>query len=274
MTSGPSPAKALASGRLIPVVQPLTLKTAEGCSALFERSLDVLVVAAYGLILPRPVLEWPRFGCINIHASRLPRWRGAAPIQRAIEAGDTTTGVTIMQMDAGLDTGPMIKTVEAEIAPRETARTLHDKLAAIGAAAIVDVLQRLGRGESLVAIPQPAAGATYAPKLDRAEAVIDWTKPALAIDRAIRAFDPVPGASTQLNGESFKVWAAQVRPTASVVPPGTVVTVTADGIEVGCGEHMLQLTTVQPAGGKRMPAAAFAAGRSIGAGTRLGADVG
>ena len=274
MTSRPSPVKELALGRLIPVLQPFTLKTAEARSALFERSLDVLVVAAYGLILPPPVLEWPRFGCINVHASRLPRWRGAAPIQRAIEAGDTTTGVTIMQMDAGLDTGPMIATIDVEIAPRETARTLHDKLAAIGAAAIVDVLQRLGRGESLVAIPQPDGGATYATKLHRAEAVIDWTKPALVIDRAIRAFDPVPGASTSLNGETFKVWAAQVRPIASVVPPGTVVALMPDGIDVGCGEHVLQLTTVQPAGGKRMPAAAFAAGRSIGAGTRFGADVG
>lgn len=254
----------------IPVFQPATLNTAEAGAELQAWPLDVLVVAAYGLILPAATLAWPRHGCLNIHASRLPRWRGAAPIQRAIAAGDTTSGVTIMQMDAGLDTGPVVAEQVVAIDPRETAQTLHDKLAAVGAAAIVEVLRRLARDGALGAVAQPAAGATYAAKIDRAEALIDWTRPAAVIDRAIRAFDPVPAAHSTLAAETFKVWGAQFLPIASIAQPGTVVAVTPDGIDVGCGEHVLRLTLVQPAGGKRMSAVAFAAGRSIGVGTRLG----
>ncbi len=268
----PSPVKALALAHGIPVFQPATLKTD------FDRAapLDVLVVAAYGLILPPPVLKWPRHGAINIHASLLPRWRGAAPIQRAIEAGDTTTGVTIMQMDAGLDTGPVIAAVDVPIAPRDTAGTLHDRLAATGAAAIVAALDQLLRDGALPATPQPADRVTYADKIARAEAAINWTRPAASIERTVRAFDPVPGAHTIVGGQSLKVWAATVVTTtialgSSSAPPGAVLLISSDGIDVACGDGTLRLHAVQPAGGKRMPANAFAAGRVIGPGARFGA---
>ena len=310
----PSPVKALALAHGIPVFQPATLKTDFARAVPLAVALDVLVVAAYGLILPPPVLKWPRYGAINIHASRLPRWRGAAPIQRAIEAGDATTGVTIMQMDAGLDTGSMIAAVDVPIAPRDTAGTLHDRLAAAGAAAIVAALDQLLRDGALPATPQPADAVTYAVKVARAEAAINWTRPAASIERTVRAFDPVPGAHTTVGGESLKVWAATVVTTAplgaaqrlepqawgsssappgrpkaqtpplgaaqrlepqawgsSSAPPGTVLTIGSDGIDVACGDGTLRLHVVQPAGGKRMPANAFAAGRAIRPGMRLDA---
>ncbi len=259
--------KALELG--IPVLQPPSLKSDEGRAAALAVPLDVLVVAAYGLILPQAVLDWPRHGGINIHASRLPRWRGAAPIQRALLAGDAATGVTLMQMDAGLDTGPMIETIEVPIAPRETAGTLTARLAAAGAAGIVGVLERLARDGRLPATPQPEDGVTYAAKIDRAEAVLDWRQPAAALDRVVRAFDPVPGASTHLGVEALKIWDA-VPLTTGTGTPGAVLTVGAEGIDVACGTGSLRLRTVQPAGGKRMPASDFARGRLVAPGATFG----
>ena len=266
-----SAVKRLAQQHAIPVLQPATLRHDDARAAALRVPLDVLVVAAYGLILPPAILAWPRHGCLNIHASLLPRWRGAAPIPRAIAAGDTATGITIMQMDAGLDTGPMIATATVAIAARDTAGLLHDRLAAAGAVAIVDALQRLAREGALASSPQPAVGATYAAKLERAEATIDWTRPATEIDCRIRAFDPVPGALTQWRDEAVKIWSAQPSEARAGVPPGTIFGVGGDGIDVACGEGILRLTVVQPAGGKRMEATAFASGRALRSGMRFGA---
>jgi methionyl-tRNA formyltransferase len=264
----PSPVKRLAQDRGLTVLQPATLKSADGRAPSFAVALDVLVVAAYGQILPPDVLAWPRYGCLNIHASRLPRWRGAAPIQRAIQGGDAATGITIMQMDEGLDTGPMIECIDVDIAPRETAGTLHDKLAVAGARAIVEVLTRLARDGALSGTAQPATGVTYANKVGRAEAAIDWTQASDAIDRAVRAFDPVPGASAAFGGSGVKVWRAEPLALESVARPhaarvGTVLAVSQAGVDVACGQGALRLLEVQPASGKRMSASAFAAGRGI-----------
>ncbi|CAG0975696.1 methionyl-tRNA formyltransferase [Burkholderiales bacterium] len=271
----PSPVKALAGSLGLTVLQPATLKSAEGRAAALAIPLDVLVVAAYGLILPEAILGWPRHGCVNIHASKLPRWRGAAPIARAIEAGDRSTGVTIMQMDAGLDTGPMIETVDVPIGPRETSASLHDRLADAGAHAIVAVLARLERDGRLASTPQPADGATYAPKIGRRDAAIDWTRPADALDRQVRAYDPVPGAHATFGGEPLKVLRAEPVERRARAEPGTVLAISASGIDVACGDDAgggaLRLQDVQPAGGRRMSAAAFAAGRALAAGSRLGA---
>lgn len=267
----PSPVKRLAVTRSLPVLQPASLKTDAARAPLLAIPLDVLVVAAYGLILPPAVLSWPAHGCINIHASLLPRWRGAAPIQRAIAAGDKATGVTIMQMDAGLDTGAMIERTTVPIAPRETAGTLHDKLAAAGARSVVAALTRLARAGVLAATPQPAAGATYAAKVERTDAAIDWSGSAEAIDRLIRAFDPVPGAATWLSGHGVKVWRADPIAQVSAAAAGTVVSAGKEGIDVACGQGVLRLREVQPASGKRMSAAAFAAGHGVVAGTRFAA---
>jgi methionyl-tRNA formyltransferase len=262
-----SAVKTLAQERGIPVIQPPTLRSEEARTALLAIPLDVLVVAAYGLILPPAVLSWPRHGCINIHASILPRWRGAAPIQHAILAGDAVTGVTIMQMDAGLDTGPMVATVETPIHPTDTAGSLTDRLAGLGAAAIVEALGRLEAAGSLAATPQPAQGATYAGKIDSAQALLDWTLPAPTLARKVRAFDPAPGARFMLDGAPVKVWAAEAGSLAG--EPGTVTAVDRDALEIACGEGSLRLLTVQPAGGKRMPGAAFALGRRLAAGDRV-----
>jgi len=273
----PSAVKALALAHGLPVLQPSTLKTEDAREPLLAVDLDVLVVAAYGLILPPAVLAWPRYGCLNIHASVLPRWRGAAPVQHAILAGDTTSGVTIMQMDAGLDTGPMIHTVSLPLAPRETGGSLLLRLTAAGADAIVAVLGRLAAEGRLASTPQPAGDATYAGKVGRAEARLDWTRPAVALDRVVRAFDPVPGAATALAGEVVKVWQTQPSPPVSrpagdpTAQPGTVLAVGPEGIDVACGEGTLRLVTLQPAGGKRMNAAAFAAGRALAPGARFDA---
>jgi methionyl-tRNA formyltransferase len=270
MKADPSPVKRLALERGIAVAQPSSLKPRDAKAPLFAVPLDVLVVAAYGLILPQDVLDWPRHGCLNIHASLLPRWRGAAPIQRAIQAGDASTGVTIMQMEAGLDTGPMIDQAAVAIAPRETAGTLHDKLAAAGGDAIVAMLERLARDGALPANPQPATGATYAAKVGHADALIDWSAAADVIDRQVRAFDPVPGATTQFAGADVKVWRAHPVVATAGVAPGTVIAVSAEGVDVGCGRGALRLQLVQPASGKRMSAGAFAAGRGLGSGARFG----
>jgi methionyl-tRNA formyltransferase len=266
----PSPVKALAVAQGLNVLQPASLKSADARAGIVGIPLDVLVVAAYGLILPPAILDWPRFGCVNIHASLLPRWRGAAPIQRALLAGDAETGVTIMQMDPGLDTGPMLDVARVPIAAHETTGTLHDKLAAAGATAIVGVLRRLARGERPVATPQPTDGATYAAKIDRADAWIDWRLPAVAVARRVRAFDPVPGATTSLAGEPLKLWRAEATvEAAGGAEPGTVVSASPAGIVVACGEGTLSVAEVQPAGGRRMSAASLVTGRRIARGDRF-----
>jgi len=266
----PSPVKRLAESRRLLILQPATLKTTEAREPLLALPLDVLVVAAYGLILPPAVLSWPRHGCLNIHASALPRWRGAAPIQRAIAAGDAATGITIMQMDAGLDTGAMVEAVAVAIAPRETAGTLHDKLAAAGARAISVVLARLARDGALPATPQPVTGATYASKIERADAAIDWTNSSEMIDRQIRAFDPVPGAATHFGALGVKVWGADPVAGGSGDAAGTVLAAGKAGIDVACGRGALRLRELQPASGKHMSAAAFAAGHGVVPGTCFG----
>lgn len=252
------------------MLQPASLKREEDRAAVLGMPLDVLVVAAYGLILPPAVLAWPRLGCLNIHASRLPRWRGAAPIARAIEAGDTVTGITIMQMDAGLDTGPMLAVADVPIAGEDTAGTLHDKLAAAGASLIVDVVGRFARGEALAATPQPDAGATYARKIERADAALDWRLSATILARRVRAFDPVPGAFTALAGVPVKAAAARAVAGRGGADPGTVLAVGDAGIDVACAcGEALRIGSLKPAGGRWMGAAAFAAGRGVRAGTRL-----
>lgn len=240
----------------LPIEQPQTLKDATAVERLAQWSADLMIVVAYGLLLPRTVLEAPRLGCVNIHASLLPRWRGAAPIQRAIQAGDKETGVTIMQMDVGLDTGPMLLERVTPIDPRETAATLHDRLATIGAEAIVEAVDTIAAGKATPRA-QPQEGATYAAKIRKEEALIDWTQPAVQIDRLVRAFNPWPIAETRLNGQQLRVWEASPLATKSSAAPGTVIATSAAGIDVATGEGVLQLTRVQAAGRKAMPAADF-----------------
>jgi methionyl-tRNA formyltransferase len=264
-----SPVKICAVARGLRVVQPASLKTPEGRGEALACPLDVLVVAAYGLILPPAVLAWPRLGCLNIHASLLPRWRGAAPIQRAIEAGDASTGVTIMQMDEGLDTGPTIAREEVPIGLRDTGGLLHDRLAEAGAALIVNVLRRLGRDGRLAALPQSAEGATYAARITARDARIDWTREAQVIDRQVRALDPAPGAYTTLGGSVVKVWQAEPTSTPSAAAPGTVLAARPAGIDVACGAGTLRILELQRAGGRRVPASALVAGRFVAAGARF-----
>ena len=266
----PSAVKALAQARGLAVLQPPTLKTAEARAPVTAIPVDVLVVAAYGLILPPAILGWPTHGGINIHASLLPRWRGAAPVQRALLAGDTETGITIMQMDEGLDTGPMLDVVRVAIGPRETTGSLIDRLAAVGADAIVATLARLARDGALRGTPQPAAGATYAAKIGREDAVVDWRNDAVALDRQVRALAPAPGATATLTGTPVKIWQATPEPCpAAGATPGTLLSADAGGIVVACGRDALRVTELQPAGGRRMGAAAAVAGRRIAAGLRF-----
>ena len=267
----PSPVKALAADCAIPVAEPVTLATDAARDAVTTHDVDVLVVAAYGLILPRAILDWPRRGCINVHASLLPRWRGAAPIQRSLLAGDPETGITLMQMDAGLDTGPMLEVGRLPIDARETAGSLESKLAALGARMLTDYLQRLARGLAGEPTPQPAEGATYAAKIRKEEANLDWHSSATVIDRQVRAFDPTPGAATLWAGENVKVWRARRVVPTHTVAPGTVLAQNGTGIVVACGEGALEIAELQPAGGRRMNAAAFAAGRGLVPGARFGA---
>ena len=266
----PSAVKQCALEHDIAVAQPRSLRldgkypdeARSAQAALNLAQLDVLVVAAYGLILPNWVLTTPRYGCLNIHASLLPRWRGAAPIQRAIEAGDTQTGVTIMQMDEGLDTGAMLLVESLAITETETAATLHDKLAEQGARLIVAALQALPLG-TLTAQPQPLEGATYASKLDKAEAALDFSQPAVQLARRIRAFNPAPGATLHLPAidELVKVWnAVAIASTGKQTEPGTVIGTSPEGIDLATVQGVLRLTELQRAGGKRQSAAAFIQG--------------
>jgi methionyl-tRNA formyltransferase len=240
----------------LPVEQPVTLREPAAVEQLQRWSADVMVVAAYGLLLPQSILQTPRLGCINIHASLLPRWRGAAPIQRAIAAGDAQTGVTIMQMEAGLDTGPMLLTRAVSIDARETAATLHDRLATLGAQALLDALDEIAAGTARPRV-QPADGVTYATKLRKEEAVIDWSRSAAEIDRQIRAFDPWPVAETRWNGQQLRVWQAMPIDSTASRSPGAVLATSAAGIDVRTGNGVLRLTKVQSAGRKAMSAAEF-----------------
>lgn len=266
-----SAVKTTAVRHALTLMQPPALKGDEVSATIRAVPLDVLVVAAYGLILPPAILEWPRHGCLNIHASLLPRWRGAAPIQRALLANDSETGITVMQMDRGLDTGPMIERAVVTIGARDTAGSLHDKLAAVGSRAIVRVLRRLARDGRLESSPQSDVGATYAAKIERRDAALDWHQDAATVDRHIRAFNPVPGAFTALRGELWKLWQAQ--PVREVVgaPPGTVVGADSRGIHVACGEHQIVVTEMQPAGSKRLTAAQALTGRRLATGDVFGA---
>jgi methionyl-tRNA formyltransferase len=266
----PSPVKQLALDRGVRVEQPPTLAGDEARDLLAAARLDVLAVAAYGLLLPAPILGIPREGCINVHASLLPRWRGAAPIQRAILAGDVVTGVTIMQVDAGLDTGPMIDTERVPVGARDTAGTLEAKLATVGLRALTRVLKRIAAGEALARTPQPGVGVTLAPKIRAGEAAIDWEATAEAIDRQVRAFDPAPGAYASFEGRLVKVWSAEPAGPATGAAPGVVVDLDAAGVVVECGSGTIRLDELQPAGGRRMAAAAFLAGRRAGRGARFG----
>ncbi|ATE62010.1 methionyl-tRNA formyltransferase [Thauera sinica] len=259
----PSAVKQLALARGIDVDQPERLRTDEQRARLAACAPDVLVVAAYGLILPQAVLDLPRLGCLNIHASLLPRWRGAAPIHRAIEAGDAETGITIMQMDAGLDTGPMLLRRAEPILPADTTASLHDRLAALGGECIVEALAALAAG-GLAATPQPAEGVTYAAKIGRAEAAADWTRPAADLERMMRAFDPFPGLASSLRGTVVKFWSAGVVDAGGV--PGTVLAADDDGIVVACGRGALCCTVLQRPGSRRLPAGEFLRGFAVSVG--------
>jgi methionyl-tRNA formyltransferase len=253
-----SPIKLLAQEAGLPLAQPATLKTPEGRAALAAWAPDLLVVVAYGLILPPAVLALPRLGCVNIHGSLLPRWRGAAPIQRAILAGDAETGVTIMQLDEGLDTGPMLLERRRPIHSHDTAGDLHDALSELGAAALAEAVEGLAAG-TLKSRPQPADGATYAPKIEKAEARIDWSASASALDRQVRAFNPWPMAETSFAGESLKVLRARVaEQPVSDAAPGTVLGIADDGLRVACGDGVLAVRELQRAGKRPVSARDFA----------------
>jgi len=259
----PSPVQALAERQRLPVHHPASLRSAEAQAEFAALGADVAVVAAYGLILPKAVLAAPHFGCVNVHASLLPRWRGAAPIQRAILAGDRETGVTIMQMDEGLDTGPMLLREAIPIAPDTTAGQLHDRLAALGARMIVTALARI---ESLVPRPQPSDGVTYAAKLSRDEGWLDWRKPAAFLERQVRAFDPWPGAYLELRGERVRVLRAALATNADAAAPGTVL----DGTPtVACADGGLRLLRLQRPGRAALDAAEFMRGFALPPGTVL-----
>ena len=270
----PSPVKQLAQKHGIAVAQPVSLRldgkypedAAHAHELLRATPHDVMVVAAYGLILPTSVLKIPPKGCINIHGSLLPRWRGAAPIHRAIEAGDAETGITIMQMDEGLDTGDMLLIGRETISADDTTASLHDRLAALGGRMIVDALRQLQAGK-LSAIPQPAEGVTYAAKISKDEAALDFRLPAPVLLRRIHAFNPFPAASAQIDGTVLKIWNASVSDRKG--EPGTVLDVDAHGVTVACGEGALLLTELQKPGGKRLPAAAFLQGFALQAGQQF-----
>ena len=257
----PSPVKREALLRGIEVVQPENFKSQLAREALAALKPDLLVVVAYGLILPQAVLDIPTHGCWNVHASLLPRWRGAAPIQRAIQAGDTHTGVCLMQMEKGLDTGPVLLRQSLDIGPDEIGGQLHDRLAALGAQVLADGLGLLRAGIHPVAQPQPAEGVTYAHKLDKAEARLDWSRPATELAATVRAFNPWPMAEAQLAGERVRVHGAVALPLGHGATPGTLLLAGRDGIDVACGEGALRIRVLQRDGGKVITAADYINGR-------------
>lgn len=262
-----SPVKELALSHGLPVLQPGSLQTPGLADTLGAYHAEVLVVAAYGMILPPWLLAMPRFGGINIHASLLPRWRGAAPIVRALLAGDKITGISIMQMDAGLDTGPVLMQATLAIEPHDTAQSLHDKLASLGAELIVDALRKIEAG-AISAIAQNEVGATYAAKISKADAKLDWVLPAENLERAVRAYNPYPGAELPFQNAAIKVWRASLIPGLSA-QPGTLLGVNGEGFVVACGRDALQIEELQQSGGRRLTAHAFLAGHPIGVGAQV-----
>ena len=273
-----SPVKQFALDHGIAVAQPRSLRldgkfpddAATAREALLAAKADAMVVAAYGLILPQWVLDLPRLGCLNIHASLLPRWRGAAPIHRAVEAGDVQTGVTIMQMDAGLDTGDMLLTEALPISDTDTTGALHDRLAELGGRMVVEALELAACG-GLRPVAQPAEGVTYAAKIDKAEATVDWRQPAAVIERRARAFSPAPGLATSLGGDAVKLWQVALEGAVASATPGQVLSALSDGIRVATGEGVLNLLELQRAGGKRLPAREFLQGFAVAPGQVFGA---
>jgi len=263
----PSAVATWAAERQIPVAKPPSLKQADTVTQLEAAECDVMVVAAYGLILPARVLAIPRHGCINIHASLLPRWRGAAPIQRAILAGDVETGVSIMRMDEGLDTGAVLLERKTPIGNEETAGELTARLAELGADAVVDVLSNL---DSLIATPQSAEGIAYAPKIAKTEARIDWARSAAEVDRQVRAFNPAPGAESRLSGETLKIWRS--RPVDGNGSPGSLLQLSDGKLVVACGSGALELLEIQRPGGRRMAAADFLRGTPVDPEAHLGEE--
>ena len=260
----PSPVKREALQRGIPVLQPESLKSALSRDALRALQPDLMVVVAYGLLLPQAILDIPRMGCWNVHASLLPRWRGAAPIQRAIEAGDDDTGVCLMQMEKGLDTGPVLLSQRLAIGASETAGQLHDRLAALGAQTLADGLGLLRAGMRPVAQPQPTAGVTYAHKLDKSEARLDWSQPAEVLARKVRAFNPWPMAEATVAGERLRIHDAIALPGAHAGEPGRVASATRDGVDVACGDGVLRIRVLQGEGGRAITAADFVNARRPG----------
>jgi methionyl-tRNA formyltransferase len=261
-----SPVKRRALDLGLTVHQPATFKSPEALALLRAADLDALVVVAYGLILPQSALDSPKWGCINIHASLLPRWRGAAPIQRALLAGDSVTGVTIMRMEAGLDVGSMLNSRSTRISPTDTAKTLHDRLAEMGAELICESLDDLSGGR-IREVVQPAEGVTYAEKIEKSEALIHWQQSAEQIDRQVRAFNPWPMAETRFNGGQLRIWDAEpIEAPAGgqgAMPPGTVLTAAQEGIDVVCGSGVLRILRLQLAGRKPLPAAQFLQGQRL-----------
>lgn len=259
----PSPVKQTAAAADIPVIQPHSLKDSDTQAQLAALNADLMVVVAYGLLLPQAVLDTPRLGCINVHASLLPRWRGAAPIQRAIEAGDSESGVTIMQMDAGLDTGDMLMDVHCPITERDTGGSLHDKLMALGGPALLSTIDQLAKG---TAQPrrQDDSQASYAAKISKAEAELDWSASAVQLDRKIRAFNPFPVAFTRISGrpdDRIRIWQASIGPSADAAP-GEIIDIATDGILVACGQASLRIETLQLPGKRAMAAADVLRGHS------------
>jgi methionyl-tRNA formyltransferase len=274
-----SPVKQFALEHGLPVAQPRSLRldgkypedAGAARDAIVAAQADAMVVAAYGLILPQWVLDAPRLGCLNIHASLLPRWRGAAPIHRAIEAGDSDTGVTIMQMDAGLDTGGMLLRESIAIAGDDTTGSLHDKLAVLGAGLCVQAL-RAAEGGALQAVPQPEQGVTYAHKIDKAQAAVDWSLPAAVIERKVRAFNPAPGATAMFKGEALKLWRCEIDSALRNTDAGYGTILYADkaGVGVACGQGVLRLTELQRPGGRRLPVADLLRGFEMAPGMAFG----
>jgi methionyl-tRNA formyltransferase len=257
-----SPVKLAALERGIPVLQPQTLKSQVSRDALKALQPDLVIVVAYGLILPQKILDIPRYGCWNVHASLLPRWRGAAPIQRAIEAGDSETGVCLMKMEAGLDTGPVLLSQALAIGEHETGGQLHDRLAELGAQTLADGLGLLRAGLAPVARSQPQSGASYAHKLDKAEARLDWSQPAATLANKVRAFEPWPVAEAEIAGERLRIHAAIALPLQHQAAPGTLLAAGRDGIDIACGDGALRIRTLQRDGGRSITAADFVNARA------------